>query len=161
MKSLPALLAFALLLTLPLRAQETPERLPAPSALPAEVPLIPEEVPQNAKPRGSAITPADRGVKTSKTDVSAAELRERIRFREAKTKALRDAQVQAQWERSVQARTDYERREALKSYYKLLYARIGKLDSSIKKLIEERQQYSLRRLEQDRIDPTVPFDPGE
>ena len=160
MKSLAALLATALLLALPLHAQETPERLPPPSSLPAEVPLIPEEVPQTTKPRGTAIDTA-RGVKTSKTDVSAAELRERIRFREAKTKALRDAQVQAHWERAAGAKTDYEKREALKSYYKLLYARIAKLDGSIRKLIEQREQFSLRRLEQTRIDPTVPFDPGE
>ena len=160
MKSLPALLAFALLLAQPLHAQETPERLPPPSPLPPEVPLIPEEVPQTTKPRGSAIdTP--RGMKSSKTDVNAAELRERIRFREAKTKALRDAQVQAQWDRAALAKTDYEKREALKNYYKLLYARIAKLDGSIKKLIDQREQFSLRRLEQTRIDPTVAFDPGE
>jgi hypothetical protein len=93
--------------------------------------------------------------------VSATETRERIRFREAKTKALRDAQVQAQWERSVKAKTDYEKRAALTNYYKLLYARIAKLDNTIQKLIEERQRFSLRRLEQTRIDPTVPFDPAE
>lgn len=164
MKSLPAFLACALLLlplARPLTAQDTPLRMAPPSALPAEVPLIPEEVPQTAKPRGGAIDSSRAGVKSSKTDVSAQELRDRIRFREAKTKALRDPQVQEKWERSGKAKTDYEKRDELKNYYKLLYARMAKFDSSIKKLIDERQALSLRRLEQTRIDPTVAFDPAD
>ncbi len=161
MKSLSASLACAFLLATPLHAQDAPERMPAPSSLPEEVPLIPEEVPQTPKPRGGAVGSPRSGAEPSKTEASADELRARIRFREAKTKALRDPQVQAQWERSLRAKTDYEKREALKSYYKLLYQRIAKLDRSVKTLSDQRQQYSLRRLDQTRVDPTEPYARGE
>lgn len=69
--------------------------------------------------------------------------------------------MQEQWERAQAATTEYEKREALKSYYKLLYARMSKLDRSVIKLIDQRQQLSLRRLEQTRIDPTEPLVAGE
>ena len=57
-------------------------------------------------------------------------------MREAKTKAQRDPAVQAEWDRAIEARTDYEKREALKSYYKMLYGRIAKIDPTLKKPIE-------------------------
>lgn len=123
----------------------------------AEPALIPEEVPQNQKPKGQAI----EAVPKSKTEASNEDLQERIRLREARVKAERDPQVRAEWDRSVKAKTDLEKRDALKSYYKLLYARILKIDSSVKKIADLRAQSSLRRLEQTRIDPTEPLDPEE
>ena len=85
------------------------------------------------------------------------EQRERIRYRQARTKAERDAQVQAHWEEAAQARTDLEKREALKRYYESLYTRMTRLDGSIKQLIVRRKAVALRRLEQTRIDPTLPL----
>jgi hypothetical protein len=69
--------------------------------------------------------------------------------------------VQAEWDSAAKAKTDYDKREALKRYYKLLYGRILKIDSSVKKTSDLRQQAALRRLEQTRIDPTEPLDPQE
>ncbi|RYD80290.1 MAG: hypothetical protein EOP84_12155 [Verrucomicrobiaceae bacterium] len=54
------------------------------------------------------------------------------------------------------ARTDYEKREALKKYYALLYARMEKMDKSLKKEIEVREPLTVRRLHQTRIAPTEP-----
>ena len=95
------------------------------------------------------------------TVATEAELAERIRFREAKTKALRDPAVQLHWKRSTQAETDFEKREALKSYYNVLFARIGKIDGTLTKLVALRQATALRALTQSRIDPTEPLDPDE
>jgi hypothetical protein len=147
-----------------LHAQDpaAPVENPLQSSTPLEeVPLIPEQVPQNEKPRGTAIEPRAPKTRKSKTSESAGEVLERIRFREARTKAERDAKVQAEWARSQTAKTELEKRDALKSYYKLLYGRMVKLDASLKKLIDQRQLISLRRLEQTRIDPTEPLDPHE
>ena len=126
---------------------------PAPAAEP-EVTLIPEQVPQNAKPTASP-KPEE---KKDKTEESAEALLERIHFREAQTKALRDPQVQAEWANAMKAKTDYDKREALKRYYKLLYDRILKVDISVKKTSDLRQAAALHRLEQTRIDPTEPLD---
>ncbi len=161
---------FALALAHPLPAQQpTPETVgrlrvaPAPggAAAPApasetEVTLIPEQVPRNEKP-----APEPKAEPKSKTEQSAEELLERIHFREAQTKALRDPQVQAEWDQATKSKTDYAKREALKRYYKLLYGRIVKIDGSVKKLSDLREQAALRRLEQNRIDPTEPLDPQE
>ncbi len=150
-------------------APANPGRLqlaPAPAAAPAaaaaptpaaepEVTLIPEQIPQNKKPAEAAAE------KKSKTEESAEALLERIHFREARTKALRDPGVQAEWDRSLKAKTDYARREALKGYYKLLYDQIVKIDGSVKKTADLRRQSSLHRLDQTRIDPTEPLDPQE
>ncbi|HYR57883.1 MAG TPA: hypothetical protein VEO95_04610, partial [Chthoniobacteraceae bacterium] len=162
MKSAFAIVALALAIAPALLAQEAapanPGRLPvvpapAPAAAPApavepEVTLIPEQVPQNKKPAEAAPE------KKSKTEESAEELLERIHFREARTKALRDPGVQAEWDRSNKAKTDYARREALKTYYNRLYDRILTIDGSVKKTADFRRQASLHRLEQTRLDPT-------
>ena len=103
------------LLAATLSAQENrTEPLPAsstttPQAVPSDLPLIPETPAATEKPRGTALpegpkpTKAGKKEKTSSTEATEAELAERIRFREAKTKALRDPAVQAQWQRSTRA----------------------------------------------------------
>ena len=42
-----------------------------------------------------------------------------------------------------------------------LFARIEKIDSTLKPLVAQRQLSALHRLEQTRIDPTEPIDPDE
>ena len=137
------------------RMQLAPAPAPATPAAEPEVTLIPEQVSQNTKPAPAA-QPATE--KKSKTEAIAEDLADPIHFREARTKALRDAQVQVEWERANKAKTDYGKREGLKSYYKLLYAKIVKIDPSVKKVSEFREKVSLHRLEQTRIDPTAPLD---
>jgi hypothetical protein len=166
MKLTASLFATALLLAPTIFAQDrlsvdkAPQVNPEP-AEPAEVPLIPQEVAPVEKPRGRAIEQKSTTIKRTKTDESTEELNQRIRFREARTKALREASVQAEWEKSLQARTDLEKREALKRHYQLLFARMTKIDGSLKKLIDERKLLALRRLEQTRIASTEPLDPAE
>jgi type IV secretory pathway VirB10-like protein len=166
---------FAVLLLAPtLPAQETQtETLPAsstttPQAVPSDLPLIPETPAPTEKPRGTALpegpgstTKPGKKDKKSTTEITEAELAERIRFREAKTKALRDPAVQLQWKRSTRAETDFEKREALKSYYTLLFARIGRTDRTLTRLAATRQATAIRQLTQTRIDPTEPLDPYE
>jgi len=135
---------------------------PAPAPQP-EVTLIPEQVPEQTKgvaPEMSEPEKSGKGDK-SKTSETVEELELRIHYRQAYTKAQRDPKVIAEWDRSAKARTDLEKREALKSYYKLLHARILALDSSVKKVSDLRRGLSLRRLEQTRIDPTAPLDPQD
>ena len=133
--------------------------LPVP-ARPETLPLIPDAPASAEKPAGRAIT-EPRVEKRSKTEAAADEVQQRVRFREVKTRALKDPAVQTEWERAHAMRTDYEKREALKSYFNRLYGRMRKIDGSLKKRIAEEQQRSLARLSQTRIDPTEPLDPQE
>ncbi len=131
-------------------AQDTPQIIPEPV-------LIPESPTSMPKPEGSAIEePKEKKekLKQDKTAAAADEMASRVRYRQAKTRALKDPAVQAEWAKAARARTDYEKREALTNYYTLLYARMEKLDKSLKKEIESRQGISLRRLRQSRLEPT-------
>jgi hypothetical protein len=132
---------------------------PSPTGEPAnrakpEPGLVPEGVP--AKP--AKIREREKGRTTLKPPVTSAELDSRIKFRQAHTRASSEPAIQALWEESRQARTDYEKRDALRRYYTTLYKRIASMDKTILPLVEERQRVSLRRLEQNRIEATDPVE---
>jgi hypothetical protein len=166
MKLPTTLLALACLAAhAPLSAQEKPaSEKPlqlAPEPAPTEI-LIPNELPQIPKPAPIAIGPAtSRAARPSKTQVAEDAVKQRIQYRLAKNKAVRDPAVVAALETAQRAKTDLEKREAMKRYYTLLNARIRKIDGSVAKVAREREEYSTRRLEQTRIDPTEPLDPDE
>ena len=71
-------------------------------------------------------------------------------------RGLGDTAVQAEWDRAEAMKTDYEKREVLKSYYRLLYGRMAKIDPSLKTLIDAQLQQSLGRLAQTKVAPTQP-----
>jgi hypothetical protein len=156
--------------TLDLMPAQPSPTLPVPDATGPEPSLIPEAPTTTEKPRGSAIeqprpgttAPEVKKDKKSATELSTGELHQRIRFRQARTRALGDPAIQAEWRQAETARTDFEKRAALKRYYTLLYTRMGRLDASIKKDAAERQRIALRRLEQTRIEGTEqPLDAAE
>jgi len=186
MKTVITLLALTGLATAAASAQE---KAPAKTAAgdkslqlaPAPVPsgadlLIPDTLPQNPPPRRSgspqpsAMPPAPassaRGTapkppKVNKTQVAEDEVKQRLEYRLAKNKAVRDPAVVAAWAEAERARTDFDRREWLKRYYSLLNTRIRKIDGSLSKVAVERETDAARRLQQTRIDPTEPLDPTE
>ena len=137
-------------------AQDTTTPLPVTT----EPALIPETPDSTTKPGGSAIEePKKKEAKESKekpnkTEAAADEMATRVRFRQAKTRALKDPAVQAEWAKSERAHTDFEKRAALKRYYTLLYARMQSIDGSLKKEIATHQTFSIRRLEQTRVEAT-------
>jgi hypothetical protein len=131
-----------------------------PSVTPAPLPLIPESPDSTKKPKGSGAVEAKK-TKKSVTEAEADDLQQRIRYRQVKTRAFNDPGVQAEWERAHVARTDYEKREALKSYYKLLFSRMRRIDGTLKRRIALEEERVVRRLTQTRIDPTEPLDPED
>ncbi len=115
--------------------------------------LIPETPATVGKPRGGAISQPKKA-KKSATEAAEGAMAQRVRLRQAKTRAMRDPAVQAEWQRSESARTEFDRRETLKRFYTLLYSRMGKLDGSLKKDLAQEQAFALRRLTQTRIEAT-------
>ena len=158
MKKLIASLG-AIVMICPLFAQEqTAEPLPGQEpqgAIEKPISLIPETAPSITKPPLSSepATSAEQKLAASKTIQSEADLKQRIRLRELKTTALKDPGLQEWRSRAELARTDPEKRDALREYYNRLYARILKLDGSLKDLVEKRRTASLARLSQSKIDP--------
>lgn len=116
------------------------------------LPLIPENMP--------ALDQSPLKEKTEKkSSTTAAEdaLRDRIKFRNAKSKAQSDPELQAIWASTFKARTDYEQREIYTKYYTLLCERIGKIDKTIKKEeLEALKGRYLSNYDQTRIAPTEP-----
>ena len=119
---------------------------------PAGLPLIPESPMPPARSRPESPIRKRDSVTADAEDA----VKQRIRLREAKTKAQRDPAIQAEWDRAESLRTDYEKREAMKSYYRILYGRMTKLDPSLKAPIDALLQQSLARLDQTKIAPTQP-----
>ena len=147
---LAAFLAAALLFSAPAFAQQTnssPETLPAnppPDSNPAVNPssLIPEPptpmVPTPlTQPRRNGARPAASPAgtpKLSKTEVNVEQMKMGTRLYEVKTLALRDPAIQDQIAWAEAAKTDEGKRERLVAYYKMLYARIVKIDGTLKPL---------------------------
>jgi hypothetical protein len=131
---------------------DTPAQ-PSPAPAPDSLSLIPDAPPPNDKPprRSGSGSGALNPIRKNKTDAGAQDFAERIKFREAKTKALRDEQIQQELSNADAARKDQEKREALKRYYKLLYAKILKIDGSLKKIVAQRQEQSLKQLDQNNV----------
>ena len=186
MKRTTALLAAALLPALPLFAEDkAPEKEPAPAA-PADItppPLAPADKDKDRlelmpskpaqllpPPAGLSLIPdiplppektrprnVESPIKRRDATADAEDLvKQRIRLREAKTKAQRDPAIMAEWDRAAAVKTDYEKREVLKGYYKLLYGRMAKLDPTLKAPLEKQLQDALGQLEQNKIAPTQP-----
>lgn len=128
-----------------------------------DVGLIPEAPIPVEKPKGSAIKQPKASRKESQDRTTAAEdeMAERIRLRQLQTKFSRDPKVVAYRDAAETAKTDLEKREALKAYYKALYDKIEKSDSSLKKRVAPLRARLIHRLEQTKVDPTQPIDPSE
>lgn len=97
--------------------------------------LIPEAPKPTVKPKAEATAPAEPKKKSS-TEKESDDLQMRIRYREAKTRALQDPMLQQEWDRAAAAKTEESKREALKSYYKLLCDRMVKIDAAVKPRVE-------------------------
>jgi hypothetical protein len=109
---------------------------------------LPEMRPPDEADRMPAGGPTFRKTKTSE---SADELRQRIRVRQAKTKAIQDPRVQEALERADTARTLPERREAMRDYYNALYDRMVRIVPSIQKSVALLRKENLGRFDESRI----------
>jgi|GEM_PF-3031418 len=139
----------------PLSPQTGSQPSPTPLSLIPDMPA-PVEKPSRRSSGGTsggsrpgAVNP----VKKNTTETNTNDIADRIKFREAKTKALRDEKVQEQLALAESAKNDREKRIYLKKYYTLLYAKILKIDGSIKKLVSQRQAQSLKQLDQSKVRP--------
>lgn len=118
------------------------------------LPLIPEAMPTLER------SPEERSPKREKksaTEEAEDAVRDRIKLREAKNKAQNEPDLQALWDSQFKARTDFEQRAILTEYYTRLWARIAKLDKSLKPAeIEALKRRYISQYAQTRIAPTEP-----
>ena len=80
------------------------------------------------------------------TEDAAVALNKRHRYQAARSQAMNEPEIQGALAAAQKARSDREFREAMRTHYTLLFARMRQLDSSLESLIQERETAALAPL---------------
>lgn len=122
--------------------------------------LIPESLPNSSKKGPSQKSEkskvSDKKGKSGekgkeKENFSADAVKKRIHMRQVKNQALQDEKLLAEMDVAQTAKTDDEKRAALKRYYNALCDRMLKIDPSLKEEVEARRADYLSRYDQHRV----------
>jgi len=84
---------------------------------------------------------------------------QKTRYYTAKTQADKEEALASLQSKADKAKSDEAKRQALRVYYDLLAKRMKKIDPSISDWIDTMHAAYLRRLEQVRVEPTIPMNP--
>ncbi|MBN8711556.1 MAG: hypothetical protein J0I10_19445 [Verrucomicrobia bacterium] len=82
-----------------------------------------------------------------------------VRYRDVRVQADKDPQVLAMFKKSTVAKTDEDKRAALREYYRLLFQKMIDIDNSLTARCKAMEAAYLRRLAQERLEPTIPLNP--
>jgi hypothetical protein len=114
---------------------------------------MPGGVPQASFP----VSPPPAPVTFESTQEKARQLS--IRYREVRVQADKDPKVVSLREQAEQARTLENQRAAMREYYRLLFKKIASIDKSLTDKCKVMETAYLRRLAQERLEPTIPLNP--
>jgi hypothetical protein len=132
---------------------------PRPEATPS---LLPDAIPPGTKRPATTNSPAGgKPGPAMKPKATAEELDLRIRYRKARTVAEMNDKVRAAWENSRGTKTDHEKRQALKRYYEVLFAKMIAVDRGVTPLVQKQLKAETDTLTQTHIAPTIPIFPDE
>jgi hypothetical protein len=84
---------------------------------------------------------------------------QKSRYYAAKVKADNEESLAGLLQKSDKAKTDEGKRQILREYYDLLARRMKKIDPSISDWVDTMHAAYLRRIDQVRIEPSVPLTP--
>jgi hypothetical protein len=82
-----------------------------------------------------------------------------IRYREVRVQAEKDPKVVSLFEQAGKAKTLEDQRAAMREYYRLLFKKIVAIDKSLADKCKVMETAYLRRLAQERLEPTIPLNP--
>jgi hypothetical protein len=82
-----------------------------------------------------------------------------IRYRDVRVQADKDPKVASLREQAERARTLEDQRAAMREYYRLLFKKIASIDKSLTEKCKVMETAYLRRLAQERLEPTIPLNP--
>lgn len=120
-----------------------------PSTASDEQLFLPSDIPA---PEIQAISPAATQSGPPKRELQ-------VRYVKARTEVDKDPKVRSLKDQANNAKTDEDKRQALRAYYRLLFQKIRKLDPDLTPMCDVREAAYLRRAEQNRIEPTIPLNP--
>lgn len=147
-----------------------------PEAGTAETPIVSEsEVPGLSKPGlgeplpdsaftdPNAVIPstADTSLPPAPAGPSAEEIERKIkvRYQEVRTQVEKDPEVRSLFKQANNAKTFEDERAALREYYRLLFAKMKKVDKELTSRCEKMEKAYVSRLAQSRLEPTIPLNP--
>ena len=82
-----------------------------------------------------------------------------IRYREVRVQAEKDPKVVSLSEQAGQAKTLEDQRAAMREYYRFLFKKIIAIDKSLAEKCKVMETAYIRRLAQERLEPTIPLNP--
>jgi hypothetical protein len=132
-------------------SQESPQLLPESKTLPpqpVETVLPRDLIPEGAKPRIPGSIPNPTSAEQLEKD--------KIRFRQLRTIAVRDPYAVYFWRRSRSEHTDEMKREYLRVYYITMCEEMRKLEPRLKPMIDAFEASNLARVSPVAARPTVP-----
>jgi hypothetical protein len=140
--------------TTPEQQQQEPQLLPNSSELPlppeTAIPPLPQDlIPQGAKPQFPGPIPNPTSAEQSEKD--------RIRFRQIRTIAVRNPYAVYFLRRARLASSDGVKREYLRVYYTTMCDQMRKLEPRLKLLIDAFEAINVGRASQTGLRPTVPI----
>jgi hypothetical protein len=113
--------------------------------------------PEALVPDVGPVSPPSAPVTFESTQEKARQLS--IRYREARVQAEKDPKVVSLREQAEQARTLEDQRAAMREYYRLLFKKIASIDKALTDKCKVMETAYLRRLAQERLEPTIPLKP--
>jgi hypothetical protein len=132
-------------------SQETPQLLPESKTLPPQPPetALPRDlIPEGTKPRIPGSIPNPTSAEQLEKD--------RIRFRQLRTIAVRNPFAIYLWRRARLEHTDEMKREYLRVYYITMCDEMRKLEPRLKLMIDTFERANVARLSPLALRPTVP-----
>jgi hypothetical protein len=82
-----------------------------------------------------------------------------VRYRDVRVQAEKDPKVASLREQAERARTLEDQRAAMREYYRLPFKKIAAIDKSLTEKCKVMETAYLRRLAQERLEPTIPLNP--
>lgn len=133
--------------------------LPSDGGAPLDTqPIVPDS--DNAFVDPNAIMPDMPPAMPAAVDNQAEKLRlETIRYSQVRTQVEKDPNVQSLKKQADQAKTDEDKRAAMREYYRLLFKKMVAIDKSLELKCKNMEDAYLRRLAQTRLEPTIPLNP--
>ena len=82
-----------------------------------------------------------------------------IRYKEVRVEAEKDPKVVSLREQAETAKTPEDKRAAMREYYRLLFKKMTSMDKSLAERCKLMESAYIRRLAQERVEPTIPLNP--
>lgn len=145
-------------------ASPTPDIIPmegAPLDTQDIAPPIDQSMPDDAFTQPNAVIPDEAPPPVARAlDNAQEKLRlQNIRYKEVRIQADKDPKVRSLASQAEKARTPEDKRAAFREYYRLLFKRMVAIDKSLEQKCRDMEAAYLRRLAQDRLEPTIPLNP--